>query len=421
MTSSLTQFDAYLKERYPDDRVMELMFPDNVLLGRLVKKSNDPGFSGKNLNVPIQYALPQSVSKRYATAHSVSNSAGGNTAQNEFVISPGNLYGRVVIDDKTMTLSRNNPGAFLTAKTHEIDGLYEQMGETLSQAVWGAGGNSLGVVATYVSGNDITLATTYDVSNFEPNMYIATAANDGATSTDTLDNGSAQVLAVNYSTGVLTVDNAASLTGLATGRNIFRLGDFNGNTSDVIMKGIQAFITATDSPAAIWGMTAALRAQHPQRLAGCRLASTVYANKGTEERVRLLGAKMTGVFKAKSPTALYMNPEDWILLENQMISRGIRDAEEDDTEFGYLKIMASCGGKKIPVYQDRHCPKGSAFGLREENWWVSTAGELIEPMNEDGFEMLRTADDAAYELRLKSYPLLACNAPLHNGRVPVGT
>lgn len=421
MTSSLTQFDAYLKERYPDDRVVELMFPDNVLLGRLTKKANDPGFSGESLIVPIQYALPQGVSKKFVSAQSVSNSAGGNTGQNKFVINPGNLYGVVTIDDKTMTLSRNNPGAFLTAKTHEIDGLYEQMGETLSQSVWGAGGNSLGVVATYVSGNDITLATTYDVSNFEPQMYIATAANDGSTSTDTLDSGMAQVTAVNYSTGVITVDNAAALTGLATGRNLFRLGDFNGNTSDVIMKGVQAFITASDTAGALWGMTSTLRQQHPQRLAGCRLASTVYANKGTEERIRLLGAKMTGVFKAKAPTALYMNPEDWILLENQMISRGIRDAEEDDTEFGYLKIMASCGGKKIPVYQDRHCPKGSAFGLREENWWVSTAGELIEPMNEEGFDMLRKADDAAYELRLKSYPLLACNAPLFNGRVPVGT
>jgi hypothetical protein len=421
MTSSLSQFDAYLKERYPDDRVQELMFPDNVLLGRLTKKSNDPGFSGDSLIVPIQYAFPQGVSKNFSTAQSVSNSSGGNTAQRKFVIEPGQLFGVVSIDDKTMTLSRSNPGAFLTAKTHEIDGLYEQMGEVLSQSVWGNGGNSLGVAATYVSGNDITLATTYDVANFEVGMYVATAANDGSTSTDTIDAGSAQVTAVNYATGVITVDNAASLTGLATGRNFFRLGDFNGNTSNVIMKGVQAFITGTDSPGALWGVTAAQRAVQPQRWAGCRLASTAYANKGTEERLRKLGSAMTGVFKAKGPSSIYMNPEDWTLLENQMISRGTRDAEEDDTEFGYLKIMASCGGKKVPVYQDRHCPKGTAFALREENWWISTAGELIAPMNEDGFEMLRKADDAAYELRLKSYPLLACNAPLYNGRVPVGT
>lgn len=420
MTSSLAQFDAYFKEQYDDDRIKELVFPENVLLGRLQKKTNDPGFVGDSLPVPIQYALPQGVSKKFASAQSVSNSSGGNTAQNKFVITPGNCYGVVTIDHKVLTLSRSNPGAFLSAKTHEVDGLYETMGERLSIALWGAGGNALGQVnSSYSSGTSITLAETYDASNFEPGMYICTATNNGATSTDTLDNGMMQVLAVNVATGVLTVDAASA--GLAASKYLFALGDFNGNTGDVIMAGVQAFITASDTPAALWGVTAATRLLHPQRWAGCRLPSSVYASKGTEERIRILGSWMTGRFKGKGPTAVYFNPEDWVLLENQMISRGYRAAEEDETEFGYLKIMGNCGGRKVPMYQDRHCPKGVAFALREEDWWLSTAGELMSPMNDEGFEMLRKADDAAYELRVISYPLTACGAPINSGRVPVGT
>lgn len=420
MTSSLAQYDAYFKEQYDDDRVKELVFPDNVFLGRLQKKSNDPSFQGDSLIVPVQYQLPQGVSAKFATAQSVSNSSGGNTGQGKFVIQPGNCYGVVSIDDKVLTLSRSNPGAFLSAKTHEVDGLYEQMGEVLSIAVWGAGGNSIGRVLS-VNGNVITLATTYDASNFEIGMYLATSSADANDGTGTLDGGSAAVTAVNPATGEVTVDNAAALTGLAQDRYLFRLGDFGGDDGSVIMKGVQAFLTASDSPGTLWGVTNTTRANHPQRWAGCRLPSSAYASKGTEERLRILGAWMTGRFKAKPPSAVYMNPEDHILLESAMMSRGYREAEADDTEFGYLKIMATVGGHKIPVYQDRHCPKGVAFALREENWWISTAGELISPMNDEGFEMLRKADDAAYELRLKSYPLLACNAPLHNGRVPVGT
>jgi len=420
MTSSLSQYDAYFKEQYDDDRVAELMFPDNVLLGRLQKKANDPSFQGDSLIVPIQYQFPQGVGKVFATAQSVSNSAGGNTGQRKFVITPGSYFGVVSIDDKVLTLSRSNPGAFLSAKTHEVDGLYEQMGEVLSLSVWGNGGDSIGVAVGGFSTNTFTLTTTYDASNFEVGMYICTAANDGSTDTDSIDAGSARVTAVNVATGEITIDAAANLPSLAAGRNIFRLSDFSGNSGNILMKGVQAFLTASDSPAALWGVTAAQRAEHPQRWAGCRLPSSVYSSKGTEERLRTLGAWMTGRFKAKGPSAVYLNPEDHVLLESQMIARSYREAEADDTEFGYLKIMATVGGKKIPVYSDRHCPKGVAFALREENWWLSSAGELISPMNDEGFEMLRKSDDAAYELRLKSYPLLACNAPLHNGRVPIG-
>jgi hypothetical protein len=73
----------------------------------------------------------------------------------------------------------------------------------------------------------------------------------------------------------------------------------------------------------------------------------------------------------------------------------------------------------VPIYADRHCPKGTFFALREENWWISSMGELIHAQNEDGLEMLRKASSTDYELRLLSYPILGCNAPKNNGRVPL--
>ena len=51
--STLTTFAALLKERYIDsDRVEELTYPENVLLGMLEKRG-DTGMVGSDLPVPI--------------------------------------------------------------------------------------------------------------------------------------------------------------------------------------------------------------------------------------------------------------------------------------------------------------------------------------------------------------------------------
>jgi hypothetical protein len=45
--------------------------------------------------------------------------------------------------------------------------------------------------------------------------------------------------------------------------------------------------------------------------------------------------------------------------------------------------------------------------------------DLIHPVTADGLTILRKGTTNDYEYRLESWPQLACNAPLYNGRVPV--
>lgn len=413
MGSTLTTFDALLKEDYIDsNRVEELVYPENVLLGMLEKRG-DTGMVGDQMPVPLITANPQGVASPFATAQANVS----NIVAKKFVITAGDYHGVVHIGDKVMMASRTNQGAFLENKVTEIDGLYETAGESLSTYCWGNGGNALGRIAAITS-NTLQLAESADAMNFEIGMKVVASVADGATSTDALrDSGdSSAVTAVNRAIGTVDI-TVSDISGLVVGDYLFRAGDFFGDTGVIVIVGVQAFVTATDTPPTLWGVTNTVRATDPQRYAGCRVDPSLVAAKSYEQRVRLLVAQMTGRFKAKAPNALFMHPEDFEVLIDQLSARGKRELESEDTKFGYANVKITTASGKLTIYPDRHCPLGTAFAFRMENWWVFSMGELLRVQNGDGLQMLRRASSTDYEFRLISYPGLACNAPKNNGRV----
>jgi hypothetical protein len=412
MGSTLTTYDALLKERYMDPSIVEkLVYPDNVLFGKLEQRG-DTGMVGDVMPVPIFYGNPQGLGGTFSTAQTNAS----NTKSFKWNIQAGEYFGVVQIGDKVLMASRNNQGAFLENKRMEIDGLWEQAGENESIACWGNGGYALGRRAS-ASSNDITLTSPEQAANFEVGMTVGACANDGSTSTDTFRTGTTTVSAINRATGVITLTNASAIGSFTDGDFLFRESDFFGTLGNVIIKGVQAFVPALDaSQPDLWGVTSATRATDVQRFGGCRVDPTLLVGKTYEERIKILLAQMTGRFKAKAPTAGFMHPEDFQTLETLMGSRGIRPLEDDSTKFGYMKIDIMTGSGRIPIYSDRHCPKGNFFAFRMEDWWISSMGELFHPQDGDGLEVLRRATSTDYEYRLLSYPLLACRAPKNSGR-----
>lgn len=414
MGSTLTTFDALLKEDYIDsNRVEELIYPENVLLGKLEKRG-DTGMVGDQMPVPIIYGLPQGLASGFTNAQANVS----NIKAEKFVITAGDYHGVVHIGDKVMMASRTNRGAFLENKVTEIDGLYEQAGENFSNYVWGNGGQALGQIAN-ISGNVVTLLNSADAMNFEVGMTVVGSAADGSTSTDSLrDNGDATtVSAINRATGDVTLASVAAISGLAVNDYLFRQGDFFGDQGVIVMKGVQAFMPGSDTLGALWGLSANTRNTDVQRFGGCRVDPTLLGAKSYEQRIKLLFAQMTGRFKAKKPNTVFMHPEDFDTLDTAMGARGQRDLSEDEAKFGYSSISVTTTGGKVPVFPDRHCPVGTAFALRLENWWVFSMGEMLRVQNGDGLQMLRRATSTDYEFRIISYPGLACNAPKNNGRV----
>ncbi|HEY3494349.1 MAG TPA: hypothetical protein VGK73_06675 [Polyangiaceae bacterium] len=415
-SSTMTTFDGLLKERYIDrDRVETLVYPKNVLLGMLEKRG-DTGMVGRQMPVPIITSNPQGVGGTITAAQ------GSATAleTDQFVITSGKYSGSISISDEVLAASRNNVGAFLEAKVSEIDGLYETHGEMLGLYTWGNGGQALGQIGT-LSGDNFTLVNASDIGNFERGMTLVASARDGSTATDSLrDSGDSTTLsAINRSNGSGTLASAAAISGLAVGDYLFRKGDFYGDQGQRVIVGVQAFVTGTDAPPALWGIAAATRALDPQRFAGCRLDPSLLTGLSIEARIKKLFSQMSSRFKANDPTAVFMNPEDFDTLETNMAVKGVRPLEDENTQFGYTKIDVMTSSGRIPVYCDRHCPSGISFALRMSDWWISSMRELIHVLNGDGLTMLRSATANDYEFRIQSYPLLACRAPKNNGRIPL--
>ncbi len=411
--STLTTFAALLKDRFMDSSMVEeLAYPENPLL-TMLEKRGDTGMMGDQMPVPILNANPQGVGQTFSTAQTNAT----NIAAQKFNIVAGDYYGVVQIGDKVLMASRTNQGAYLENKKVEIDGLYETAGENLSIYTWGNGGQSIGQVGNIQNTNDIVLTAPETITAFEIGMLVVASANDGSDPTNVVRAGSATVTAVNRGTGLITLSTVAGITGLANGDFLFRQSDFFGNTGNVVIAGVQAFVTPNDTPPALWGMTAAVRATDPQRFAGCRVQTSTIVGKTFEERIKILLAQMTGRFKAKAPTSGWMHPEDFQVLETLMQARGLRALEDDTTQFGFSRIDIMTSAGRIPIYCDRHCPRGNFFAFRLENWWISSMGELLHPQTGDGLEILRRATSTDYEFRLLSYPLLACAAPKNSGRV----
>lgn len=414
MGSTLTTFDALLKEYYKPNIVEQLVYPQNVLLGML-EKDGDTKMAGESMPVPVFYGNPQGGGHTFSTAQTNAT----NTKSARFVVQSGQWHGVVEIGDKAIEASRNNLGAFLENKKAEIDGLHVTAGDALSVYTWGNGGQALGQVGT-VTTTALALKQAADAGNFENDMVIVASENDGATITDALRSGTETVTGVNRATGVLTAVDWTTIGSIAAGDYLFRESDFYGNQGNIVIAGVRAWISATDAPPALWGVTAATRLSDPQRLAGCRVPDSDVAGLPIDERIRKLLAYMAGRFKVKSmPDAGFLHPEDFDTLCTLMSARGLRPEEDENTKFGYAKIDVWTPAGKLPIYTDRHCPKGTFFALRLKDWWMSSLGEFVHPQKSDGLTMLRRDSSTDIEFRLISYPALGCRQPLNNGRVPL--
>lgn len=409
MPSTLTTFDFALKTRYTDQKVENLTMADRPLFAMT---SRNEDLSGTNLDIPLIHVNPQGAA---GDALATAQTNATNVVGKKFLITPGDYFAKVDIGDKVLVLSRGNAGAFLENQLAETDGLYEQVADNFAIYQWGSGGGALGARASAAT-NVITLTNPQDTLNFEEGMTVVASAGDGTSGSDALRTGSTTVASVQRDAGTITLTSAAAITSFADADSLFRQGDFWGNTTVSIFKGVQAFVTSSSAPGALYGMT---RTSDPQRLAGCRVPSTDYAGKNIEERIRLLGAYMSGRYKTPGGLTGFLHPEDWQNLETALSARGQRPLVDDSTRFGFMKLQVVMGGKIVDIYPDRYCPKGTFFALRLQNWKFYSPGKLIQTVNGDGLTMLRKATTNDYEFRLKSYPIHATNAPGYNGRIPL--
>ncbi len=416
MGSTAATFDFALKERYTNKQVVEnLCFADRPLLGKMPR---DTEFQGKGHPVPLIYRAPQGISVTLANAQTnaaINSGAAGPTKGFRFLVTAGDLAGSVEIGDKVIEMSRGNPGAFLQDKQVEIDGLYEQMSDQLAIALASDGGQSLGNSVGNVTTTTVTFANPADARNFEVDMNLEASLASGGAAADALLAGTAFVTAVDVDAGTITINALPGAWNAAGVLFLFRVGTFFGNTTNFILYGFRAYINS--SPVSIYSSGA--RTADKQRMAGVVVPAADVAGLGIEQRIQILGSRLTGRGKGPGADSYVLHPEDWQTLAIALQSRGTRSLTDDSTSFGYEYLEVIAGGKRAKVYCDRFWPKALCGGLLMKTWTLFSMRELIHPLSGDGLQMLRKSTTNDYEYRLQAYPGLGCNAPGYNGRVPV--
>jgi hypothetical protein len=289
------------------------------------------------------------------------------------------------------------------------------MAEAQSAYLWSNGGNAIGRIGA-ISSNTITLSDKSQICNFEVNQEITVSGDgDGSAGTETERTGSSTISAVDRINGTITI-TVSDITGEAVGDYIFREGDFNGADAVTIIKGVQTFVSTASTLPALWGVTSAIRMYDRQRFGGCYVPDDDMTGFSYEARIKTLLARMSSRYKSLTPTAGFLNPEDFMELETALEARRITPEKDNDTKFGFMKISVVTGTGAIPIYSDRHCPKGHFFALRMEDWKLHWMGPgLIHPQTgPDGLLNYASTD---HEFRLLSFPGLSCSAPRNSGRV----
>ncbi len=418
MASTLTQFDAFLKEFYTKQRIANLTYKDRPLFARVKK---DPTQSGDLYVHPVIIGNPQGLgaTRSYAQTGST-QTTGGNVRATKWTCTYGDYAGSVDVGDKVLRASRNDVGAFMRNQKLEVDGLYEAFGDTFGYYMYADAGRALG------SGTDSTgvqtLANANDAANFEVGQILVASANDGTSSGHTLIGAPSlgYVIAVNRNAGTVTVSatsgGAAGTPTSWTGTMYyFRSGDFGGSGTTRIMLGLGAWVPSSDPGATSFeGVT---RTTDISRLSGVRLAAADISGLDVEQRVKLLATRMSGRAGSKAPKEFYMHPEVWQQLSDTLENRGVRDLGVRDAQFGYMSLKLATAGGIVDVFADRFCPSGSIFALNLDYIFLGSYDDVPTVVNGDGLSMLRKSSSDDYEHRIVAYPALCVSAPGYQGRV----
>jgi hypothetical protein len=400
----LDAFDGALKEYYTGTKVKRLQYEDHPFLAMVPKNTN---FVGDVLPQPVIFGGPQGRSATFATAKA--NKRAGKVTK--FLLERAKDYGLISIDNETLEASAGNEGAFISAKTHEIDGMFNNVSTSLSAALFRDGNGWIGQVYAEPSENAstfvITLAQAEDVVNFEVGQVITiySAVSSGTKRNSDGTDDEWVIAAINRDSGAITLTGTYDSSGTITANDyIFTEGD-----EGLKVKGLEAWIPATaPTSSAFLGVD---RSVDPVRLGGIRYdASAMSIEEGlisAAARAHREGAKLTHCF---------MNHANWANLEKEQGSK-VQIIKEQVAGLGFTGIQLATPKGVIKVFADGSCLATRAYMLQMDTWKLHSLGEAPKFIGGDGMKFLRESDSDGVEARVGYYAQLGCNAPGFNVNV----
>jgi hypothetical protein len=417
------QWDAFLKELYPDGLPEQIMMRKHLLLSRLQK---DGDAYGEYIVVPVTVDGPSGRSGSISDLLSTTAGPIAPTTSRKFAVTLAKDYAATWIDEMTIRKAANDRGSFVNARKFEIDALIRQLGNSLGHALYRAGDGTVGRgdSAYSVAGNVITLLTRSDTKFFGLGMVLDFIANSsGAPSgapravatqrvtVTKIDEDAGQVTCALDVTGAAVAALSTNYTSVANTDWIAPIGDYNQNfatTGAIKVRGLKAWIPLT-APTGGDNFYGVDRSVFPTRLAGHRLNDPTAP---AEDSIMALAEVMHE--RGASPDFVVLSPRQFTKMSKRMTAKVEFEGAGGEAQHGFMRFMIATSSGMLPVYADPDCEEDRGYVLTLDTWRIKHLG-LAEIVTTDGLSALRRPAADQIEVRCRYYAQLVCYAPGHNG------
>lgn len=397
------QWDALLKELYPDGVPGELMMRNHPFMTMVPKDTNA---TGEYMVIPVVYDLPPGRSADIATVLGASGPIGASKHV-KFTPSLVEDYAATWLNMLTVYKTSNDRGSFVEMRKREIDGILKQLGNSLSHALYRAGDGAIGRISSGQGTATITLTNRSDAKFFTVGgQYQVADGSSGDTVGSLRDSGDfVTCTAVNEDAGTVTADATWStqITGAAANDWVLPAGDRNEKVT-----GLSGWIPlATPSATTFFGVD---RTVHPTRLAGSRLdQSTVPAEDSIVELAEIMAER------GARPDKCFVSPRQFSKIAKRL---GAKIEYQDgggtaNVSFSGVKMFTSAGS--VTLTPDPDCPDNRGYLLTMDTWRLKHLLDLPHIVMDDGVRALRRSGLDQIEIRARYYAQLVCYEPGHNG------
>lgn len=417
---NLTNFDAAMKQFYPQKKVQNMVYKNNPWLSMIPKATR---FPGRNAQITVEYGVTPGRSATFSTAQSNR----GGTQLEDFIVTRVKDYAVVSVDNETLLAADGDEGSLLDVAKNKTDSALRALARSMGQAVYGGGTGAIGVLdqSENATGTTITLTNSGDVVNFEKGYRIVVSlasAEGGAL----VNNGAAvEITAVDRDAGTLTIATAMELVwgSIGADHSIYIEGDASNNASPgsgnwVRLAGLDAWIpSAAPTSTAFFGVD---RTSDATRLGGHRLAGSASIQES------LIDLAVRIAREGGMPDCVFVAPAIWANLAKDLEGTAVqggtanrRRYENDDASavmgFSSLKLAGPTG--MIDIYSDHNCQAGTAWMLQKDTWELRTIGSAPRILDFDGLKGIREQSADGVEYRWGFYGNMICHAPGWNGRL----
>lgn len=416
---------AVLKELYdnPTEYMKDLVYKKNPFLALVPKDESPSGFAGKYIPVPIVYGTPQGRSATFSTAQT------NQTAPQDaaFFVYRVSNYQLVTIQNDLLEATKESAGAFVDQAKLNMDTGFRNLSNDIAHDLFSDGSGSRGTYGLSpgtgsISTGVITLDDPQSVVNFEIGMALVSYSVSGLTPTQSTSAAIGYIIAVNRSSGTVTVSataggSAGTPTNWSTTFPYLAVsGDIAfassslaiSSTGALKIAGLAAWlpVTAPSSTDSFWGVN---RSVDVTRLGGVRFDGSA---ESIEEA--LIDGSTLVAREGGQPDMAFVPFSSYAALEKSLGSKvQYVDVKHDEADIAFAGIRIHAPYGPITVVPDRSCTSLVAYLLQMDTWKLRSLGKVphILTYGVEGLEGLRVGASDALEVRIGFYGNLICCAP----------